>query len=156
MSVHLIIEHSAVLCDLQGPLGFYSQQGFEAAHKKLKENFSRGTSHGGGTQQPLTSAAYQIMAKQCRVFVSDIRLKLQEGPKNIVPETASYIVGIFGETAEELAHSTTVHHKDVSRIKRKLESAYNAKPGRRAGGLFSPPPVVLVVPTTGRGAGGTF
>ena len=47
-AVHLIVDHSAVLCDIQGPLGFWSQQGFEAAHKILKTNYSRATQHGGG------------------------------------------------------------------------------------------------------------
>ena len=50
--VHMVIEHSAVLCDIQGPLGFWSQQSYEGSHKLMKQTFSRSTNHGGGRVTP--------------------------------------------------------------------------------------------------------
>ena len=34
--IHIVVEHAAELIKLQGPLGAWSQQGFEAAHKGIK------------------------------------------------------------------------------------------------------------------------
>lgn len=124
--IHLIVDHSAVLCDIQGPLGFWSQQSYEASHKIVKKNYSRATSHGGGrvsanaleaTGIPVYSSGHQMLVKHCRVFVGAIRLAISKASDfNWTP----WLLAQFGQTNEEAEHAAMVRDHDVGRLKRIL------------------------------------
>ena len=59
--VHLVVAHSAVLTEVQGPLGFWSQQSYEASHKIMKSTYSRATNHGGGKITPGIYSMYMCV-----------------------------------------------------------------------------------------------
>ena len=124
--MHLIIDHSAELTDLQGPMGFWSQQSFEASHKLTKSNYSRSTMHGGGKitkglrqLKRASSPAYQMLVKHVRMFISNIRLSIQKS--TCCPEGYDSIIQAeYGESNEELKHAEETRNRDKERIKRRL------------------------------------
>ena len=110
-----------MLCDLQGPLGFWSQQSFEGAHKLLKNNFSKGTNHGGGKSTDYNvraSPAYQMLSKHCRVFVLKIRQALEEGKSPLLWDP--YIRTVFAKSIEERRIESSTFQRDTSRVNREL------------------------------------
>ena len=77
--MHLIIEHSAYLIEVRGPLGYWNQQGFEAAHKLFKEAYSRSTNHDGGRGDrgdAALNAPAQVVLKHGRMLWGQIRKSL--------------------------------------------------------------------------------
>ena len=123
--VHLVVEHSAVLCDIQGPLGFWSQQSYEGSHKIAKQTFSRSTNHGGGRIRPQTkqiqiraSPAYQMISKHCRTFVLNIRQAIDQG---LTPELwKPYVSTVFAESIEEHYITKKTYERDTRRLKRDI------------------------------------
>ena len=69
--MHIVIDHLADLTEKQGPVGRWSQQGFEAMHKMTKLVLARMTSHDGGVGN--RSALKQGMRAVLRLWVNEIR-----------------------------------------------------------------------------------
>lgn len=136
--MHLIIAHSADLIRKQGPLGFWSQQGFEASHKILKANASRSTSHGGGSiakqakkqiKRNVTQA-FQMMAKHCRMFFSTLRAAERKisattaADKPPLDKWVRLVRREFGESEAEINHAALVQQRDSKRVYKELQESF--------------------------------
>ena len=151
--VHLIIEHSAELMRIQGPLGFWSQQSFEASHKLTKGNFSRSSSHGGGksTNTFSNSALYQMMAKHGRMFVSAMRQAIRRTTPSAVPyQLWLALKAEFAPGGKELIQHDKVRASSGSRIMRELPVLiYGSCSDFKTPTVFKrKPKIVTTTPTT--------
>ena len=77
--MHAVIEHSAFLIKEGGPLGYWSQQAIEAAHKILKQAWSRSSAHDGGRPGAQQKSTHQIVMKSKRILVSETRRAANQG-----------------------------------------------------------------------------
>ena len=73
--MHLVVEHAAYLTLTTGPLGYYSQQGVEAAHKLSKAAYGRATQRDGGRKAPASrlDSMVQVMLRVGRILLLRIR-----------------------------------------------------------------------------------
>lgn len=150
--MHLIIDHATELTDLQGPMGFWSQQSFEASHKLTKSNYSRSTMHGGGKRteglrqmKRASSPAYQMLVKHVRMFITNIRLCLRK--TTCCPEGwSSIILAEYGESNMELKHAEATRNKDKVRIKRKLVKLYGRGERLQHQDIGLDPPLTMARP----------
>ena len=74
--MHMVVEHAAYLTWKTGPLGYYSQQGVEAAHKLSKAAYGRATARDGGRQAPAQrlDSMVQVMLRVGRILLLRIRV----------------------------------------------------------------------------------
>ena len=73
--MHMVVEHAAYLTWTTGPLGYYSQQGVEAAHKLSKAAYGRATQRDGGRKAPASrlDSMVQVMLRVGRILLLRIR-----------------------------------------------------------------------------------
>ena len=85
--------HSPDLIRQHGAIGFWMQQGVEAAHKRVKKAIRSSSNYGGGRQcdeamKPSTAILFQVFHKEIRSWVSATRRSLTVAPP---PERTQYL-----------------------------------------------------------------
>ena len=133
ISVHIVVEHSAYLIRYKGPLGVWSQQSYEASHKKNREIYSRSTSHDGGVANDIAPACMQMILKCGRLLLHSIRnMVLPLKPPPFLPSPRDiwrYFLGrhVVSLTASEQACNDAARSVGIGRVKRRLMQVF---PGR--------------------------
>ena len=125
--IHLVVEHSASLIRLHEPLGFWSQQGFEAAHKVFKASYSRNTSHDGGRSEDRRSSAYQIIVKCGRVILGDIRNEVLSPSIEMLSPWQRVALSVVELSDSERQLTGEVQEKVVRRVARLLPELPNGR-----------------------------
>lgn len=137
-AVHIVVEHSADLMQLQGKdgglcaLGYWSQQGFEAFHKVTKTTWSRATNHCGGHETDTTSSSFQIMKNHVRKFVYKARkhssVAMETGMCS--PKVSQFVHNLFAPSRAEQVLEVKTREATHNRYKQHLIS--KADEGSRA------------------------
>ena len=121
--IHAIIEHLAYLIAKRGPLGYWSQQAIEAAHKILKEAWARCSAHDGGRGQGARNKSIeQIMKKSARQLLGRIRIAAAstEGKSDRQRAWGSWVAHEVRKSCEEHQIAEATHRRCVKRIKRRM------------------------------------
>jgi len=142
--LHTIIEHVAYLITVSGPLGYWSQQAIEAAHKVVKEAWSRSSAHDGGRPGQKDKSISQILKKSGRVLIAKVRAAAKSsavvggGKKKLVSKTArqlawsAVVTQELGMSTAEQLRSVGAHNRTVRRVQRKLVASFTETPVARA------------------------